>query len=387
MAFEHYIYTGSKRLRCGYTTGSCAAIAAKAATEMLLDQHIVKHASIVTPKGIEVSVDVECASFGFDWAICGVRKDGGDDHDATHGALISVEVKRSDIEGITIDGGKGVGRVTRPGLSQPIGTAAINPVPRSMIAQAVEDVCQERGVKCAFEVIVSVEGGEEIAKKTFNSNLGIVDGISILGTSGIVEPRSLKALRDSIELEFSQYAAEGVRALVLVPGNMGRDFLHTSPTLTDISDAPSVECANFIGDSIDYAVREGFTHLLVIGHLGKMSKVAGGIMDTHSRIADCRTEIICAHAAACGASQDVARELLGCITADACCDVLDREGLLEATLNSLSEALQIYLDRRADGKLKIGAVVFTPSRSELIRTSGAALAIEGIMRQKGKEDE
>ena len=384
MAFEHYTYTGTKRLRMGYTTGSCAALAAQAAATMLLEQREVLAARIITPKGLEVAVEVEAAAFGTGWARCGVRKDGGDDIDATDGALIVVEVRASDAPGVTIKGGAGVGTVTRPGLNQPVGSPAINATPRAMIASEIEAVYRSHGVPCAIEAIVSVEGGEEIAPRTFNPNLGITGGISILGTTGIVEPRSLAALRESIELEMHQHATEGARGLVIVPGNMGRTFLRENPALARLAEVPVVECANFLGDALDCAAREGFAQVLVVGHLGKMAKVAGGIMDTHSRVADCRTEVICAHAAAAGASPEAARELLACATTDACLATLERERLMAPTLASLAGALQMRLERRAAGASERGEVMRTETAGEVIEALAQAAGAHAAAPHEGR---
>ena len=239
MAFEHYIYTGTTRLRCGYTTGSCAALAAKAACEMLLSRKPVGRVSIVTPGGLPVEANVVDACIGEGCAQCAVRKDAGDDADVTDGVLVYAHVEHAgsgtgaagskDVPAreseVSVDGGVGVGRVTLPGLEQPVGAAAINATPRAMITSAVREVCAAHGFSGNIAVTISVPEGVALAKKTFNPHLGIEGGISILGTTGIVEPRSLAALRDSIELEIRQHAAMGRRGVVLTPGNYGGQFI------------------------------------------------------------------------------------------------------------------------------------------------------------------
>ena len=285
MAFEHYIYTGTTRLRCGYTTGSCAALAAKAACEMLLSRKPVGLVSIVTPGGLPVEANVVDACIGEGCAQCAVRKDAGDDADVTDGVLVYAHVEHAgsgtgaagskDVPAreseVSVDGGVGVGRVTLPGLEQPVGAAAINATPRAMITSAVREVCAAHGFSGNIAVTISVPEGVALAEKTFNPHLGIEDGISILGTTGIVEPRSLAALRDSIELEIRQHAAMGRRGVVLTPGNYGGQFISGH---FHLNGAPVVFISNFVGDAIDCCVREGFTNVLLVGHIGKLVKVA-----------------------------------------------------------------------------------------------------------------
>jgi cobalt-precorrin-5B (C1)-methyltransferase len=361
MPFEHYIQSGGKALRCGYATGSCATLAAKAATRMLLSGQPIETSSLITPKGIPVQVDVLNILCRDGSVSCAVRKDGGDDCDATDGALIFAEVRTCN-GGIRIDGGVGVGRVTKPGLDQPVGQAAINRVPRQMIAAEVESVCREFSYSGGLAVVISVPEGEEIAKRTFNQSLGIVGGISILGTTGIVEPQSLKALIDTIELEIKVAAAQGHRDLILTPGNYGEDFLNTMPQLHSI---PGVKCSNFFGDSLDFAAAYHFSRVLVVAHMGKLVKLAGGIMNTHSRYADCRTELFAVHAALNGANQALVEELMNAATSDACLALLDREGLRAAVLASLLKKIQFHLERRAAGVYAIGAIAFSNQYGQL----------------------
>lgn len=369
MAFEHYIHSGGKRLRCGFTTGTCAALAASGAARRLLTGVWPDTVSLITPKGLPVEVSLERCRMDNGGAACAVRKDAGDDVDKTAGAMIEACVAFSETPGVFIDGGPGVGRVTKPGLDQPVGSAAINRVPRQMIQKAVEDVCQAAEYGGGLSVLISVPGGAEIAEKTFNPNLGIEGGISILGTSGIVEPMSMQALIDTIALELRQAAVQGSRRLILTPGNYGMDFLHSRGL--DGLGVPIVKCSNFIGDALDEAAAQGFEDILLVGHAGKLIKLSGGIMNTHSRYADCRTELFCAHAAVCGASQALCRALLDAATSDACLSILDSSGLLEPVIASLMDAIDKHLRRRAAGAYQVGAVVFSNERGELGRTSGA----------------
>ncbi|MFV0497886.1 MAG: cobalt-precorrin-5B (C(1))-methyltransferase CbiD [Candidatus Fimivivens sp.] len=368
---EHYVTSGAKRLRCGYTTGSCAAMAAGAATAMLLSNKQQQDAVLITPKGIRVAARLEDITLLPDEAICAVRKDAGDDCDATDGMLIFASVKKHGGDNIVIDGGVGIGRVTKRGLDQPVGAAAINSTPRQMIHEQVRCACVAVGYTGGMQVTIFAPKGTEIAQKTFNPNLGIVGGISILGTSGIVEPQSLGALLDSIEVEMKMLAANGKNRLLLTPGNYAERFAKEHPQLKEI---PQIKCANFIGDCLDFAAVYGFSQVLLVSHIGKAVKLAGGIMNTHSRIADCRTELFAAHAACCGASGALCHALMQAATADACLEMLADAGLKDATVNSLMRAIQAHLSHRAAGAFEVGASVFYNGYTPLgVTAQGAVL--------------
>ncbi|MBP5743588.1 MAG: cobalamin biosynthesis protein CbiD [Oscillospiraceae bacterium] len=356
MSFEHYVRSGTKQLRRGYTTGTCAALAAAGAAELLLTGKEPETLSLLTPGGLRVEVKPEYIRPEGRAAVCAVRKDAGDDPDVTNGMLVFARVEKQ-ARGILLEAGDGIGQVTKPGLDQAVGVAAINSVPRKMILAAAETVCAETGYDGGLKITVSVPGGGEIAKKTFNPQLGIEGGISILGTSGIVEPMSERAIVDTIALEIRQAAASGSEVLILTPGNYGMDFLHGKfPQLAEI---PAAKCSNFIGDAIDIAVTEGFAEVLLVGHVGKLVKLAGGIMNTHSKTADCRRELFCAHAAVCGAGTETCRALMEQISADGCLAILESAGLREQVTESLLKEIQTRLDRRACGALRIGAILFS----------------------------
>ena len=357
MAFEHYISAGGKRLRCGYTTGTCAALAAAGAARYLTEGTWPETVSLRTPKGGRVEVPLEACRAEPGRAICAVRKDGGDDVDRTHGARIEAAVALTESPGITIQGGPGVGRVTKPGLDQPVGEAAINRVPRQMIARAVEEVLSAAGYEGGASVVISVPEGEVIARQTFNPRLGIEGGISILGTSGIVEPMSAQAVVDTIALELRQAAAQGEKRLILTPGNYGLDYLRRQGM--DQWEIPMVKCSNFIGEALDEAVLDGFSEILLVGHVGKLVKLAGGIFNTHSRTADCRAELFCAHAALAGGDKALCRALMNCSTTDACLARLDEAGLRDPVMAGLLGAMQEHLSRRAGETCAVGAVLFS----------------------------
>ena len=374
MAFEYYIRQGSKQLRCGYTTGSCAALAAGAACRMLLTGKTQNTASIVTPGGIEVAVDLLNPVVTAASASCAVRKDAGDDIDATDGIRIYARVEKRTTPGIQIDGGRGIGRVTKPGLEQPVGAAAINRIPRQMIGDAVKSACEAAGYHGGISVVIEAPEGALIAEKTFNPHLGIEGGISILGTSGIVEPKSLQALVDTIELEIRQHAALGIDRILLTPGNYGENFIASRP---EFEGWTTVVCSNFIGQAVDLAAHYHIKTALVVGHIGKLVKVAGGIMDTHSRMADCRVELIAAHAAYLGADQMTVQGLMESVTTDACLALLDGVSLTKPVIERLLAAIERHLVRRADGALSIGAVMFDQRRGLLGMGKCAREILEG----------
>ena len=355
LAFEQYLQRGRQKLRCGYTTGACAALAAKAAAKMLLTQQMAQEETLVLPKGLAVTVPIEEAAFSPSFASCAVRKDGGDDCDAPHGLLIYARVSPCAHPGVEIDGGQGVGRVTRPGLDQPVGAAAINSTPRRMIREEVEAVCRSLDYQGGLSVVISTPGGEAVAQKTFNPVLGIEGGISILGTSGVVEPQSLQALLDTIQVELKMHAAAGCKEVIFTPGNYGEDFLKAHPPVREI---PVVKISNFVGDSLDFAVEMGFTQVYLVGHLGKFVKLAAGVMNTHSRYADGRREVFAAHAGMAGANQNCICQLMEAPTADQCLAILEDAGLREPVLDSIFKQILYHTRRRADG-IQVEAVVFS----------------------------
>ena len=364
---EHYISVGRERLRCGYTTGTCAAAAARGAAELLLTGKLPPAVQIDTPAGIPVEAELLEPSSGPGWASCAVRKDGGDDPDATHGTLIFARVERQEAAGITIDGGTGVGRVTLPGLDQPVGAAAINRVPRQMIRQQVEAAMAGHGGG-GLRVVISAPEGERLAQKTFNPRLGIVGGISILGTSGIVRPMSEAALIDSLRLEQEMLSAAGARDIVVTPGNYGEAFARE---VLDLGLDHWCTCSNYIGEAIDHAAGLGFRSLLLVGHVGKLCKVAAGVMNTHSRVADSRRETLCTHAALCGGGRETVERLYRTITTDEAVAILDEKGLRGAVMASLTRALDEQLKRRAGKEMEIEAIFFSNRYGILGQTAGA----------------
>lgn len=426
-------------MRYGFTTGSCAAAAAKAAAYMLLTGKKKTQITIQTPKGISFHAEILDISRQERMVRCAVRKDGGDDPDVTTGALVYATVtlkdeeeeyiaskekiadsqvseerkfekpkktsgsngtKEAEIEEkwqegsggkscgrgqkealvgkstadedkpqIWIDGGIGVGRVTKPGLDQPVGNAAINHVPREMITKEVEEVCRLADYKGGLFVEISVPGGEELAQKTFNPRLGILGGISILGTTGIVEPMSNQAILDTIRVELNQRRVAGYDYVAISPGNYGLDFLKAAYGY-DLD--RSVKCSNFIGQTMDMAVELGFKRVLLTGHIGKLIKVAGGIMNTHSREADCRMELLAAFAVRFQVPKERIQEMLECVTTEEAVRILKECGKEREVMDYAMERICYYLDKRVKGQLQIACCMYSNEFGELAKSKEAA---------------
>lgn len=402
-----------KELRKGFTTGSCSAAASKAAAFMLLSGRRRDKISIETPGGpvfCALLTDIERHS---NWVQCAVIKDGGDDPDVTTGlhvtSRVSIEqeweepesssakedephaitgVERDNMDGIApdslrifIDGGLGVGRVTLPGLDQPMGNAAINRVPRMMIEKEVREVAEAFDFHGTLRVIISVPEGEAVAKGTFNPKLGIVGGISILGTTGIVEPMSTQAILDTIEVELRQWHALGYSVAVVAPGNYGVKFMqdHYGYDLDQ-----SVKFSNFIGDTIDRARALGFRGLLLTGHIGKLIKVSGGMMNTHSRQGDARMELLAAALLRVGGSGKLALNVLDCAVTEEALQQIREESpeIFRRTIDEVMARICYYLRKRAGDEMQVECILYSMEHGLLAESKGA----EAMLREMQSGD-
>ena len=364
---EEYVYKDHRKLRLGYTTGTCAAAAAKAAAGMLLGGEAVEWVELVTPKGIPLKLPVEHINMSQESVTCAVKKDAGDDYDVTDGAYVYFTVSKI-AQGFETDGGEGIGRVTRPGLDQPVGSAAINSTPRRMMVELMMEEADNYGYEGGLKAVVSVPEGVAMAKRTLNEKLGIMGGISILGTSGIVEPMSEAALVDTIRAELSMYHAQGQKDLIITPGNYGEGFL-TDKLNLDLEH--TVKCSNFIGETIDMACGFGMSSLLLIGHLGKLVKLGSGIMNTHSRQADGRMETLASCVLLAGGDADLSRRILNCNTTDDAVEVLWVTAFLQPAMEQLMRRIDSALKSRAGEDMDIEAVVFSNRYGVLGKTPGA----------------
>lgn len=363
----------------GFTTGTCAAASTVAAVRMLLTGETVPYVILTTPKGIKVSIEISDQNFSEEKASCSVRKFSGTDPDVTNGIKIFSSVRKiSNASGeIKISGGRGVGRVTLPGLDQNVGEAAINRVPRQMIIEGIRTelnkFCKEP-VSFGISVEISVPEGKKIAKQTFNPKLGIVGGISILGTSGIVEPMSEQALLDTIKLEINVRKSQGFRILSIVPGNYGADFLKEE---FDFSIEKAVHCSNFVYDSLVMAKNAGFRKILFCGHIGKLVKVAGGIKNTHSKYGDHRMEIITRLAKKFVSAErflSLSEEIMKCISTEQAVKVLDSLGGNHETrdkiMMEMASQIQSQMREWTSGDVEIEVVIFTKEHGLLAETAG-----------------
>ena len=395
---DKYIIKNNKRLRYGYTTGSCAAGATRGAVRMLLSGASLSEVELQTPKGITLNLQLHDITRGETHVSCAVQKDAGDDPDTTNGILVYAKVEKISAEAakniidnqntdskkviihssIILDGGVGVGRVTKPGLSQKVGEAAINPVPKAMILREAEEAAQEYDYEGYLKITISVPEGEEISKKTFNPRLGIMGGISILGTSGIVEPMSERALIASIQVEMKQHFCQGENYILVTPGNYGADYLREHMTIPFEN---NIKCSNYVGETIDMAIDMGVKGILFVAHIGKFVKVAAGIMNTHSHCADGRMEVLCASAIRAGGTLECAREILEAGTTDEALAVIDRYGILEETMAIVMEKIQFYLDHRSYEQILLGAVVFSNVYGLLGQTRDARKLMGAIQEQ------
>lgn len=359
---EEYVYIDGKKYKRGYTTGSCATGAAKAATHMFLTKETLETVNIDTPKGIPLNLKVENVDINNDFAQCSIQKDGGDDIDATHKMYIYAKAEHNDSNEIIIDGGIGIGRVTKKGLGIEIGKAAINKTPISMIQSEVRKVIGDsKGVK----ITIFAPEGETIAKKTFNPRLGIVGGISIIGTTGIVEPMSDEGWKKSLSIELEMKKAQGMDKVILVPGNHGEMFIKES---LGIDSKYIVRTSNFIGYMLKEAQRIGFKKILMAGHLGKYVKIAGGIFNTHSKVADARNEILIANLALMNAPFELINKVNECLTTEEFIEILedDKYKKYKEIYNILSEKckkrIDIYMN---DDEIDIEVMIFSMEKKLL----------------------
>lgn len=350
---NEFIIKNGKKLRYGYTTGSCATAATKAAALMLKNKEKIETVTIMTPKGWALTLDVVDIEMTESYVKCGIIKDGGDDPDATHGATIYAKVSMGAplADGHVIYGGLGVGRVTKAGISVAVGKSAINPTPMKTITSVLDELMAEH----YFDVEVSVPRGVEIGKKTFNPKLGIVGGISIIGTSGIVEPMSESSLKASLVLELSVLRAKGVDRVIFSPGNYGRDFARDC---LKINSEHLIKTSNFIGFMIQEAERLGFKKILWIGHLGKMVKVAGGIFNTHSKMADGRMEVLAANVAMVSDNMGLVRQIMDCITTDDAIAYIKEENASQV-FDLLAEKISKRSEDKVFNEIEVATILFT----------------------------
>ncbi|WP_258360464.1 cobalt-precorrin-5B (C(1))-methyltransferase CbiD [Moorella sulfitireducens (nom. illeg.)] len=360
-----------KELRRGYTTGTCAAAAARAAAVALWQERLVEEVTLTLPRGEKATLPVTVRR-GPGWAEAVVVKDAGDDPDVTHGAAIHVRARQC-ARGLILRGGPGVGTVTRPGLAVPPGEPAINPVPRQMIAAAVAGLTPPG---TGLELEISIPGGEELARRTLNPRLGIEGGLSILGTTGIVEPMSAEAYRASLVPQIDVALAAGHETLILTPGRLGQRQAEEGYRLPSQA---VVLTSNFIGYMLEACAERGVKGVLLWGHAGKLIKVAGGIFYTHSRLADARQEILAAWAAARGASPAVVSRILEATTVEGAREIIAAAGLGREFWDDLAARASQRAAVFVRGELAVGTAILN-LQGEIMGRDAAA---RQMMREMG----
>lgn len=376
---QEIVVKNGKALRCGYTTGSCATAAAVAAAEFLLTKQPPAAVSVMMPDGEPVLFEIEQADLQGNKACCSVIKHAGDDPDVTDGAKISCTAVMGG-NGLTLLGGNGVGIVRAKGLQCGVGEAAINPTPRRMILEQVGRILEQYRTDEGMALTIEVENGEELAKKTFNARLGIEGGISILGTTGRVEPMSEKALVDTIKLLLDRRKLQNPKRVLLSPGNYGERYCKE----LGLDLEQSVKISNYVGEALDYCRYLEFEQILLVGHLGKLVKLAGGIMNTHSGMADCRLELIALQAARCGADPDLIEQLLRAVTTDEAFDLLRHTPYLEGVKMRLLERIQFHLNYRLKDEISCDVILFSTDGTHLLQSAGAAEQL-AYFRRNGNE--
>ena len=399
---EEYVYIDGKKYRRGYTTGSCATAASKAAVYMLLSKDKIENVNIDTPKGIFLTIKVENIEIGDNYVVCSVKKDGGDDIDATNGMDVYAcaqwentdtpyenEYIKNRVVSFTRDkfevcAGAGIGVITKKGLSEDPGKPAINPVPQKMIEKEVSSVVDSSNINFENEstskvkITVYVPEGIEIAKKTFNPRLGIEGGISIIGTTGIVEPMSDEGFKKSLSVEMNMKRALGMDKIILVPGNHGETFIKDR-----IGDTSSVvRMSNFVGYMLMEAKRLGFKKIILAGHIGKFIKLAAGIFDTHSKVADARSEILISNMALEGADLEILKRLDACLTAEEASNVIEDSGY-GYVHDIIAEKCKKRAMDRTDGEIDIEVFIFRMDKTVLGKSSNAEKMLEEFKSSKG----
>lgn len=339
-------------LKRGVTTGTCAQAAVKGACLMLINNTIEKAVEVQTPSGVKLNLKLIEQKIGDNFAQCAVSKDSGDEPDVTDGAKIYAQVKFTSQKGVTIRGGEGIGRVTKPGLAVRVGEYAINPIPRKMIKnEASRFLPKDKGI----EVTISVPGGEKLAEHTFNPRLGIIGGISIIGTTGIIEPKSLDAYKASLALQLNVLKAQKVKKVVLVLGYVGEKFCKERLKLNEES---VIKIGDQVGFMLEECLRKKMQEILLIGHLGKMIKITNGQFNTHSKFGDRRIDSIVDYARKYGAREEIITQLLNQTTAEATIEILKRNGFRKI-FNRIAQDVVLKLKKLVEHRLKVSCILLS----------------------------
>ena len=350
---------GRKRsLRTGYTTGTCAAAATKAALSALVSGNKLPKVNVSLPKDKHIVIDIAWIKFVNEKSVtASVIKDGGDDPDVTNGAEIwsTVSLLESSNK-IMIDGGIGVGRVTKPGLGLEIGKAAINPTPLKMINQVIEEILErQQKNRYGLSILISVPKGEEIAKRTDNPRLGIIGGISILGTTGIVIPYSTASFAASIRQSIDVSIAMGSDSVILTTGGRSEDFAR-SIFGNSVADHAYIQIGDFIGFSIKQCAIKKIKKAYVIGFIGKLTKMAMGVKQTHVKGSNVDMNFLATLANSCGANDELVKKIKSANTARHVGELIDQSGLSKF-YDLLCEEVYNHLSKDSPSDLQIKIIL------------------------------
>jgi len=339
-------------LRGGYTTGACAAAGVKACL-LFLQGEYCEQVDILALDGTPLCIPVKDVHLSGDGVRAEIIKFSGDDPDITNGVSVFTDVRRlPDGSGVSFLAGEGIGHVTKPGLSVPVGEPSINPGPRQLIRNVVQELL---GKDAGVEVTISIPAGKELARRTLNPILGIEGGISVIGTTGVLRPMSEEGFKNALVPQIDVAKAAGFSSQVFVPGKIGENIA----IKCGIPREAIVQTSNFIGFMLEKAAERELESILLFGHLGKLAKVAAGVFYTHNRIGDARLEAMAAYSAAEGLSGSGVQRILASVTTEEALAVLEEAGLAERVCRVLAERASLRAERYLFGKVKIGTVMVT----------------------------
>lgn len=337
-----------EKLRTGFTTGTCATASSMAAVLAIINQKKIDSVDVILPNGNNITIKIHNCEFSEKKANCSVIKDGGDDPDVTHGAEIIVDVSLTpDVKKIEIDGGEGVGIVTKPGLGLEINKPAINPTPKKMIIQNLNHIAQNILLKNGIRVVISVPKGKELALKTDNPRLGIVGGISILGTSGIVIPYSTASFAASVRQNLDVSLAMGNEIVVLTTGGRSEEF---AKKIIDLPEHSFVQMGDFSGYTIQQCAKKDIKKAYVAGFIGKLAKMAAGVKQTHVKGSKVDTNFLASLAEKCSADEQIVEEIRNANTARHVQDIV-LQNKVEGFFDEV--CLQVYIQMRKHSEEKV----------------------------------
>ena len=345
----------NKKLRTGFTTGTCATASSKAALLAIIQQNKINTVDVLLPKRDRIKININTCKFSKENAKCSVIKDGGDDPDVTHGAEIFVDLSLTDnIGSIEIDGGIGVGRVTKPGLGLEIGSAAINPTPKKMILENVQEVGEQILKRSGIKVMISVPKGKELAIKTDNPRIGIMDGISILGTSGIVIPYSTASFAAAIRQQIDVVHSMNDRDVVLTTGGRSEDF---AKQIIELPDHSFIQMGDFSGYTIKQCAKKGLKKAYVAGFIGKLAKIAAGAKQTHVKGSKVNMKFLSEIAKRCNAKDNTIDKIQNANTARNVQEIVVEDGL-DGFFDEISKEASMQMRNHSEGNIPIEVILF-----------------------------